>query len=164
MERIIDIANYIFNEYKEMSGEVIDEMKLHKLLYFAQRESLAVTGEPLFKESFEGWKFGPVSPVVRSAYSKEGIQSKVLLEVSAESAYIVNNVLAQYGSIESWKLSEMSHNESSWLNTRKGLNEDEHGDRKMKLSDIRKDSEKIRPYDSLYDMYYDEFDDAEAKQ
>lgn len=35
MERIIDVAQYIYDEYKRQSGEVIDEMKLHKLLYFA---------------------------------------------------------------------------------------------------------------------------------
>ena len=55
MERIIDVAQYIYEEYKRQSGEVIDEMKLHKLLYLAQRESLAITNEPLFSEVFEGW-------------------------------------------------------------------------------------------------------------
>ena len=56
MERILDVAQYIYDEYKRQSGEVIDEMKLHKLLYFAQRESLAITNEPLFEGDFEGWK------------------------------------------------------------------------------------------------------------
>ena len=46
MERIIDVAQFIYDEYKRQSGEVIDEMKLHKLLYFAQREGLAITDEP----------------------------------------------------------------------------------------------------------------------
>ena len=31
----------------------------------------------------------------------------------------------------------------------------------MSIGDIRKDAEKARPYDSVWDMYYDEFDDAE---
>ena len=34
------------------------------------------------------------------------------------------------------------------------------GDRPLNLDDIKKDAEKVRPYDSLYDMYYDEFEDA----
>ena len=37
MERIIDVAQYIFSEYKRVAGEIIDEMKLQKLLYFSQR-------------------------------------------------------------------------------------------------------------------------------
>ena len=32
------------------------------------------------------------------------------------------------------------------------------------IDDIRKDAEKVRPYDAMYDMYYDEFDDAEVAQ
>ena len=32
MEKIINVAQYIFNEYKIMKGEIIDEMKLQKLL------------------------------------------------------------------------------------------------------------------------------------
>ena len=39
MVRIIDAANYLFNEYKSISGgSLLDEMKLHKLLYLAQRK------------------------------------------------------------------------------------------------------------------------------
>ena len=32
MEKIINVAQYIFNEYKRVTGEIIDEMKLQKLL------------------------------------------------------------------------------------------------------------------------------------
>ena len=73
MERIIDVAQYIYEEYKRQSGEVIDEMKLHKLLYLAQRESLAITNELLFSEVFEGWKYGPVSKEVRTLSTKDGM-------------------------------------------------------------------------------------------
>ena len=31
MEKIVDVAQYIFVEYKKISGKVIDEMKLQKL-------------------------------------------------------------------------------------------------------------------------------------
>ena len=33
MEKILDAAQYIFSEYKNISGENIDQLKLHKLLY-----------------------------------------------------------------------------------------------------------------------------------
>ena len=36
----------------------------------------------------------------------------------------------------------------------------ENGNRTMKLEDIKKDAEKVRPYDHVYDMYYDEFADS----
>lgn len=36
-------ASYIYEKYKSEFGTTIDEMKLHKLLYFAQRESIIHT-------------------------------------------------------------------------------------------------------------------------
>lgn len=164
MERIIDVAQYIYDEYKQQSGEVIDEMKLHKLLYLSQRESLAITNEPLFPEAFEGWKYGPVSKEVRALYTEDGMYYEDRRPLSAEATYIVKNVILQYGGLASWKLSEISHKEISWRNARKDLAPGENGNRPLSINDIRKDAEKVRPYDALYDMYYDEFEDAEVAQ
>lgn len=159
MERIIDVAQYVYTEYKFLSGEPIDEMKLHKILYFIQRESFAITGKPLFKEKFEGWKYGPVCRVIRNCYTKDGMFVDNIKELSPESAYIAKNVVLQYGAYETWKLSVLSHNELSWKNARKGIPDGRNGRKILSLEDIKKDSEKVRPYDSVWDMYYDEFDD-----
>lgn len=162
MERIVDVAQYICDEYKRLSGNNIDEMKLHKLLYLSQRESLAVKGEPLFSEEFEGWKHGPVCRVIRENFTEDGMNVDDIREISLESAYIVKNILLQYGAYESWKLSELSHREISWKNSRKGIPEGKNGSNKILLEDIKKDAEKVRPYDAIWDMYYDEFEDAEV--
>lgn len=162
MERILNVAKYIFNEYKNISGEIIDEMKLHKLLYLTQRESFAIIGEPMFQEEFEGWKYGPVCREVRSHYTENGILIDNKEDISLENAYIAKNIILQYGAYESWKLSDLSHRELSWRNARIGIPDGENGNVKLLLSDIRKDSEKVRPYDSIWDMYYDEFDDEEV--
>lgn len=163
MERVTDVAQYIFDEYKKRTGCVIDEMKLHKLLYFAQRENLAIINEPLFNETFEGWKYGPVCTVVRAKFSEiDGIVSNTQ-PISEESAYVINNIIEQYGYYESWALSKLTHKEISWQNSRKGLQDGENGDREILLSDIVEDAKKVRPYDSIWDMYYDEFEDGEAQ-
>ncbi len=80
-----------------------------------------------------------------------------------ECKYIVNNVILEYGALASWKLSELSHKEISWKNARTGLREGENGNRKLKLEDIRIDAQKVRPYDHVWDMYYDEFEDEVAE-
>ena len=162
MEKVIDVAQYIYLEYKRQSGNVIDEMKLHKLLYLTQREALAITGEEMFSEEFEGWKYGPVCREVRNCYTEDGMYSDDIKEISLESMYIAKNVILQYGAFESWKLSELTHKELSWRNARKGIPEGQNGKRKLSIEDIRKDAEKVRPYDSIWDMYYDEFEDAEV--
>ena len=51
MESVKKVASYIAQRYKKEFGERISEMKLHKLLYFTQRESLIQLGEPLFNFS-----------------------------------------------------------------------------------------------------------------
>lgn len=160
MEKIINVAQYVFNEYKRITGEVIDEMKLHKLLYFAQRESLAITNEPLFEGEFEGWMYGPVCKEIRNSITGYGIIDYDS-DVADECKYIVNNVILQYGSLASWKLSELSHKEKSWINSRIGLKDGEIGNKKLRLEDIREDAKKVRPYDYVWDMYYDEFEDVE---
>lgn len=161
MDNILGVADYIFTEYKKISGEFIDEMKLHKLLYFAQRESLALTGKELFECDFEGWKYGPVSPSVRAVFvANDGINAEKV-EISDEAKYIIKNVIFEYGIYSSWKLSEISHKEISWLNSRKGLDENDCGSNKLALEDIIEDAKKVRPYDHIWDMYYDEFENVE---
>lgn len=159
MDKIIDVAAYVVERYKDMSGCPIDKMKLQKLLYFTQRESYAITGQPAFEGTFEGWKYGPVCRDVYASFC----DGEIVVDtqpISDEVQYIVNNVIASYGSYEPWKLSQMSHKESSWRNARRGLRPDQNGHVVMLPDDIKKDAEKVRPYDHVWDMYYDEFEDA----
>lgn len=53
-------------------------------------------------------------------------------EISSQNLYIVKNVTLQYGAYESWKLSELSHKELSWINSRKGIPEGHNGSRVLK--------------------------------
>ena len=161
MEKIINVAQYIFNEYKRVTEEIIDEMKLQKLLYFSQRETFAILNQPLFNEIFEGWKYGPVSREVRTVFTEDGINAQTE-DIKSESKYIINNIIQEYGALASWKLSALTHKETSWLNSRKGLKKEENGNVKIKMEDIREDAKKVRPYDYMWDMYYDEFEDYEV--
>lgn len=162
MERILDVAQFVFDEYWRVSGERIDEMKLHKLLYLAQRESFALLGCPLFSENMEAWKYGPVSVDVRMRFGKDGIEADTK-EISLEASYMLKNVILEYGQIASWKLSELTHQELSWRNARKGLGSKGNRNEILRLDDIKKDAEKVRPYDHVWDMYYDEFDDLQGE-
>lgn len=158
MDRIIDAAAYVVEKYNDISGQKIDEMKLHKLLYFIQRESFAILGKPAFDGAFEGWKYGPVSREVRAQFCDGEIICQVN-DISDELKYIANNIICEYGALETWKLSELSHQDISWQNARSGLSPLDNGNVELKLEDIKADSQKIRPYDHLWDMYYDEFED-----
>lgn len=159
MARICDVAGYACEAYRATHGQDIDEMKLQKLLYFAQRESYALLGKELFEEDMEGWIHGPVSPQVRKRFHDGTLQGKNL---DIASRRIVNNVVMEYGNLSSLSLREMSHREESWRNSRKGMAADAPGNNAIAKEDIRKDAMKVRPFDYAYGMYYDEFDDYDG--
>ena len=48
MEKVLAVAKHLFTMYKEEFHKNMDEMKMHKLMYFSQRESLIQHDEPLF--------------------------------------------------------------------------------------------------------------------
>ena len=91
MEKILNVAEYIFREYYRVTGELIDEMKLQKLLYFSQRETLAILNKPLFNEEFEGWKYGPISREIRTVFTEDGMNAETE-DIKSDSKYIINNV------------------------------------------------------------------------
>ncbi|MCD7894821.1 MAG: DUF4065 domain-containing protein [Erysipelotrichaceae bacterium] len=161
MERIVDVAQYVYDYYSDISNEKIDEMKLHKLLYFIQRESYAILNEPMFEENFEGWMHGPVSKDIRLNYDIICGMVCSTKPISEDNAYIVRNVIEMYGHYDSWYLRNLSHKEISWKNSRIGLKNNQPGNRIINKSDIAIDARKVRPFDYVWGMYYDEFDDLE---
>lgn len=161
MENVLDVAQFIYDEYQRETGDKIDEMKLHKLLYFAQRLSLAMTDNLLFKENMEGWVYGPVSVETRARYTADQGINYDTKKISAKSQEIIRNIIAEYGQYESWRLKNLSHEDISWKNSRIGLSSTSYGFRDLKVEDIREDAKKVRPFDYAWGGYYDEFDDYE---
>lgn len=162
MANILNVAQYICSYYRQLTGEVVDELKLQKLLYLCQREKLAILNETLFDENMEGWIYGPVSPRVRKFYDFIKISTSCNNKLNDIDAYIIRNVVCQYGSMSSIELKDLTHKEYSWQRSRRGLSPDERGDRVISVEDIKVDAEKVRPIDYAWGMYYDEFDDLEV--
>lgn len=160
-----ELAQYLVYSYEARSGSKFQdsELKLQKMMYFAQRESLAFTNEPLFSDSFEGWKYGPVLPSLRYFFDGdyEPFDPKDESKLSDKEIYIIDNVIAEYGRLEPWALAEITHNESCWLKSREGLDEDDMGLSQIPVEDIKEDAKNVRLYDHEYDMYVDEFEDFE---
>lgn len=148
MESVKRVASYIAQRYKKEFGERISEMKLHKLLYFTQRESLIQLGEPLINEEFLAWKYGPVIPSIRSLYAQDQLDDVPDSNWEEANKSVLDFVFSHYAPKEAWSLSRLSHGEVSWRNARKGLEDDENGNIPMNIADIQKDAErmKIRRY------------------
>lgn len=144
MEDLMNVASYIYNRYKEENGIEIDEMKLHKLMYFSQRESLIQNNEPLFNGVFYGWKYGPVLKEIRAAYKEGSFYREVPQDAITRMNSVIDKVFKEYAMKDSWSLSRLTHGELSWKNSRIGISEYDNSDNPMKLDDIRKDADRIR--------------------
>lgn len=147
MENIRNVAGYIATRYKKNFGTEIDEMKLHKMMYFAQRESYVMYDKPLFKGVFYGWKFGPILKEVRKLY-KDGDFS-FTGSVDEHFKVLMDEVFKRYASKDSWSLSRLTHGEISWKNSRIGVGENEASDNQISESDIILDAKRIRERSSF---------------
>lgn len=138
MASSVDIASRIFSLYKEQNHCTIDEMKLHKLLYFAQKESMVRYNEPLFNENFEAWKYGPVLKSIRSYY-KNHLFPDFFEALDNKIEEIIAYVLEKYGIMSSWALSDISHEEICWNNARKGLPKNANCSSEISIMDMKLD-------------------------
>lgn len=142
---VIKVASYIFKRYQEEMKVKIDEMKLHKLLYFAQRESIIQTGEPMFNDQFEAWKYGPVMVVVRNSFKKlENMNLQPSEEELGPYKNSLDFVFQNYAVKDSWSLSILTHGESCWKKARYGYGPDDHCDVLISTDDIVKDAERMK--------------------
>ena len=134
---VFDVAIYILQKQGIMSA-----MKLQKLVYYSQAWSLVWDDEPIFKEKIEAWANGPV---VRELYDKhKGLfevdttvfQSFQTGELDQRQKETVDAVLKFYGNKSAQWLSDQTHSEAPWQNARKGLADNERGDKQMTLAEI----------------------------
>lgn len=142
MENTMCVAKALYNMYYEQNGASMDEMKMHKLMYFSQRESLMYNNKPLFDGIFYGWKYGPVLKEVRSAYKSNNPFVNVDDCVSESTRELLKSVMLRYGALSSWKLSYLSHEEFSWKKAREGLLAEEDGNVELSLVAMKVDATK----------------------
>ena len=104
-------------------GDGISNLKLQKLLYYAQGFSMAAYGEPLFKEDVVAWEHGPVVVEVYEKYKKNGsnyIPSDTCpASLTTDEKNLIQSIWNVYGQFSAWKLRDMTHNEIPWLNTKR---------------------------------------------
>jgi uncharacterized phage-associated protein len=121
------VGKTLYDLYLARYGKSMDEMKMHKMMYFVQRESLMDTDQLLFDEPFYGWKFGPVLMSVRAEYRNAVPYINVKGSVDEVTRALLEKVLDRYAERSSWSLSRLSHDEVSWKHARVGLKPEENG-------------------------------------
>ena len=119
-----DIAVF-FLHLAKVTGSYISNLKLQKLVYYAQAWYLALYDLPLFEEDFEAWVHGPVIPVLYQEYKKSGwkpiledVEEPILPE---EIKNFLNEVAQVYFVCDAYELERMTHQEDPWIKARAGL-------------------------------------------
>lgn len=99
-------------------SEGLTNLKLQKLLYFAQAASLSLKDKPLFNDRIEAWKFGPVVPTVYQALKSFGNEPVKMTgpaqDVSSEVAVLLEDVWGVYGKFSAHELVNITHNHLPW--------------------------------------------------
>lgn len=140
MESTLAVAKALYTMYDDTFHQKMDEMKMHKLMYFTQRESLIANNDVLFSEDFCGWRYGPVLLSVRNEFRSGSLFSEVADTVSEATIALLRSVLERFGAISSWNLSIMSHEELSWKLSRNGLNATDNGNTHLSINAMKLDA------------------------
>lgn len=103
-------------------ADLISNLKLQKLLYYAQGCCLALTGNPLFNENIVNWTHGPVVEEVYYEYRVNGsnginYEGDYDGSIDKNTVSILEEVYNIFGKYSAWGLRNMTHQEDPWKET-----------------------------------------------
>lgn len=124
----LEVAKYfIIRAYQDGREAEMTNMKVQKLLYYAQSLHLALFDEPLFEQEIQAWRYGPVCPHAYHFYSKFEAQQlpipslEDLQNISDPEKELLEEVWRYFGQYHAYYLSDLTHIEFPWKKARKGL-------------------------------------------
>ena len=112
------------------NGDLITNLKLQKLVYYAQAWFLALYEEPLFNDEFQAWVHGPVNtnlyhrfkdarwqPINCDPFYSPDSEPNLPQKVKAH----LDEIIDVFFDYSAHTLERMTHNEDPWINARQGL-------------------------------------------
>lgn len=128
-------------------GDLITNLKMQKLIYYAYCWVLTLNNARLFKERMQAWPNGPVLASLYKLLNKYGsspISSNFVASVSLERMekldqevlYTLKTVYEAYVPKAAYELVALTHNESPWKNAREGMSVTERSNKELSDEDI----------------------------
>lgn len=135
-----DVAEHLLM-LAHQHGSFVSNLKLQKLLYYAQGWHLALHGRPLFADPLEAWIHGPVVPSVYRRFNGWGYRNidedVAPPSLPRETAEFLDELAAEYMPLDAYELELMSHREAPWQNARGGLPPDAPSSARLSGADMR---------------------------
>lgn len=119
-----EVANYFIelanNQVIDEDGtsEGITNLKLQKILYFAQAAFVSINDDALFADKIEAWKYGPVIKVIYDEFKVNGNQpienGGSVPEMEESTMNFLNSIWEIYGKFSAAELVEITHSHKPW--------------------------------------------------
>lgn len=115
MANVFDVAEFFVQLANESEDDQMTNLKLNKLLYYAQGAYLARTGRPLFHAQIEAWRYGPVIPEIYQKYrvcGKNPISSSEVFDreyFQEDELEVLLDVMREFGQYTGSKLVTLTH-------------------------------------------------------
>lgn len=130
MNDVMDVVEYFLFKVMDNDGESITNLKLQKLIYYAQGFHLALYEAPLFNEPIEAWRHGPVCPKVYHEFKEYGSapieyhnSPNFDTLFTPEQIELLDEIYEVFGQYSAWKLREMTHEEPTWIHNESNASE-----------------------------------------
>jgi uncharacterized phage-associated protein len=115
-------------------GDFLSNLKLQKLLYYAEGWHLALYEESLFDDEIQAWIHGPVIPSVYQHYKQYGYRPIATEDSISDDSFRsmdphvwehIQDVWEAYGQLTSYQLEEVTQQEIPWKEARQRFAEDD---------------------------------------
>jgi uncharacterized phage-associated protein len=130
-----DVARLIVERYRP-----VEQVKVHKLLYYCQALSLVWFNAPLFDEPIEAWANGPVVPSFWRNHPYQGHLTSVpegAPVADARALAVIDQITRTFGDLSGDQLSRQTHQEEPWKAARGALPHGARSDAPIDLNLMR---------------------------
>lgn len=129
---------YYFLGIKGNGG--ITNLKLQKLVYYAQVWYFTISNKKLFSESIEAWMHGPAIPSLYHYFKRFGSGPIQVNDIEAfkfdfvpSQVKFLKNIWHIYGKYDALYLEALTHSELPWQIARRGLEIGDHSTNRINL-------------------------------
>lgn len=135
------VARYFLCKTREY-GDLVTNLKLQKLVYYAQAWFLALHNEPLFADRLEAWVHGPVQPDLYRRWKQFGwnpITAELICPQFDDNRIVphLDEIIDVYGDLTGHHLERLVHQEEPWRKARRGLPPDEQSHAVISHEDMK---------------------------
>lgn len=121
MANLTDVAQCFLYLDNSNDGDGISNLKLQKLMYYAQGFHCAIFDNPLFSDEICAWTHGPVVENLYHQYKHHAsnhisaAQTFDKESLTKDEFELIEEVFEVFGQYSAWKLRNMTHEEAPWL-------------------------------------------------